>query len=304
MGVAIRVKDLSKSFGRVRALQNATFDVPEGSVVAFLGPNGAGKTTTIKILLGLLRPDSGEVEVFGHSPVTEEVEVKRMTGVLHEKPYYPPDVSVGRLLTHIARMRGLGDVEVSRVLKSMGLEQYAYSPVKVLSRGYLQRLGLAIAILGEPPLLLLDEPTANLDPAARSEILSLIRRLREELKTTILIASHIVAELQQVCDYAVFISQGRVLEYGYIHELGRKHGVATGFILRSKSPHEAAAEIMREGFARSVEVKGNTVYLMVDGGRLSEAELFLNQLVGIGLIDEFKPYTASLGELYERIVGA
>ncbi|WP_460024624.1 ABC transporter ATP-binding protein [Infirmifilum sp. SLHALR2] len=304
MGAAIRVKGLSKRFGKNYAIREATFEVPEGAAAALLGPNGAGKTTTIKVLLGLLRPSGGDVEVLGHDPAREEVEVRRLAGVLHEKPYYPPGVTVGRLLTHVARMRGLGDGEVSRVLRFMGLEQYAFTPVRALSRGYLQRLGLAIAVLGEPPLLLLDEPTANLDPGARGEILGLIRSLKEELSTTILISSHIIPELQQVCDYAVFISQGVVLEHGRLHELGRRRGVATSFLVRSRSPREAAAEIIRESFARSVEVRGSEVLVAVEGEKLGEAELFLRQLAEVGMVEEYRPYTASLGELYERVVGA
>ncbi len=301
MPAVIAARGLVKRYGRVEALRNATFEVPEGVVAGLLGPNGSGKTTTIKILLGLLRRDGGEVEVLGLDPWAHEAEVRRRVGALHENPAYPLGERVRSLLSHLARVKGCrGDVD--RVLRLTGLSEYAEARVRALSRGYLQRLGLAIALLCEPELLLLDEPTAHLDPGARLEILRLIRTLREELGATVLISSHIIPELQEVCDYAIFIQSGVVVDHGSMEELARRHGVSASYRVEARRPRLVASRLVAEEFVEAVEVLDDYVVVRVKGGAHAQAEALLSRLAAEGLVEGYELRTASLAELYARVV--
>ncbi|MGC8987896.1 ATP-binding cassette domain-containing protein [Infirmifilum sp.] len=302
MPYIISVRGLVKRYGKVPALRNATFHVPEGSIAGLLGPNGSGKTTTMKILLGLLRRDSGDVEVFGMDPWTHEAEVRRRLGVLHENPNYPVNEKVRPLLVHLARIKGCRESEVDRVLRLAGLVEYSDSRIRALSRGYLQRLGLAIAMLCEPELMLLDEPTAHLDPGARLEILRLIGTLREELGATVLISSHIIPELQEVCDYAVFIQSGVVVDHGSMEELARRHGVSASYRVDARRPRLVASRLIAEEFVEAVEVLDDHVVVRVKGGAHAQAEALLSRLAAEGLVEGYELRTASLAELYARVV--
>lgn len=302
MPPVVVARSLAKRYGRVEALRNVTFQLPEGAAAGLLGPNGSGKTTTMKIILGLLRRDGGEVEVFGLDPWTHEAEVRKRTGVLHEKPLYPLDERVLSLLHHVARMRGCGGQDVERVLRLTGLTEYAEAKVRSLSRGYLQRLGLAIALMGDPELLLLDEPTANLDPAARLEILRLIKALKEELSVTVLISSHIIPELQEVCDYAIFIQGGVVVDYGGMEDLAKRHGASASYYVTARDPRAAATRLIAEEFAEAVEVRDDHIILKVKSGAHAQAEAFLSKLLDGGLVGGYELRSANLAELYAKIV--
>ncbi|HIE24030.1 MAG TPA: ABC transporter ATP-binding protein [Candidatus Korarchaeota archaeon] len=299
----IVVRDLWKRFGRIQALKGITFEVKKGSATALLGPNGAGKTTTLKILLGLLRPDSGQVEVFGMNPWRREDKVRSIIGVLHERPIYPEWASARQLIRYAAKLRGLGEMDEGRAIKLSGLEDYADVRVSSLSRGYLQRLGIALAILGDPELLLLDEPTANLDPAARMEILRLISLLKEELDVTVLISSHIIPELEMVCDSAIFINEGLVLDAGSLDELARRHNSRAMVTVKTKNPRELASKLVSKGYVRSVEIIPDGVKVEVVPGELTALE---NEISRIGReygIDEIRPAIGKLQDLYWKVVG-
>lgn len=302
MSPVVIAQGVTKSYSKTEALRNVSFHLPEGAVAGLLGPNGSGKTTTIKILLGLLRRDKGKVEVFGYDPWLEEAEVRKRVGVVHEKPLYPPDERVDRLLRHIARMKGAPQSEVERLLHLTGLSEYANRKVRALSRGYLQRLGIAIALVGDPELLLLDEPTANLDPSARKDILRLIKTLQEELEATVMISSHIVPELQEVCDYAVFIQEGVILDYGGMDELARKYSVSAHYFVTAKNVRLLASELVKEEFAESVELGDGYLTLRVKGGAYAAAEVAIIKLAERGLVESYELRTASLGELYSKVI--
>ncbi len=303
MAQVIVSRNLRKRFGRIQALRGISFSVSKGSATALLGPNGAGKTTTMKILLGLLKPDSGEVEVFGMNPWENGDRIRSIVGVLHEKPIYPEWVSVRQLIRYAAKLRGLGEMDERRAIKLSGLEEYTDARVSSLSRGYLQRLGIALAILGDPELLLLDEPTANLDPAARMEILHLISLLKEELDVTVLISSHIIPELEMVCDSAVFINEGLVLDQGRLDELARKHNSSAIVVIRTRRPRKLASRLIEMEYVKSVEISREEVRVEVMPGELSTLESEITRLDSEYGVDEIKSTLGRLQDLYWKVVG-
>ncbi|MCC6064784.1 MAG: ABC transporter ATP-binding protein [Thermofilum sp.] len=300
----IAFEGVVKRFGATEALRGATFTVPKGVVAGLLGPNGAGKTTTIKIAAGLLRRDGGRVSVLGLDPWEQGEELRERVGVLHERPAYPPDVPVKVLLRHVARIRGLGWEDALQAAKLAGVERYLERPVSALSRGYLQRLGLAIALLGEPELLLLDEPTANLDPSARREVLAAIKTLGEEMGATIVISSHIIPEMEQVCNYAVIISGGVVLAQGSLTDLATAFGAEVEFVARSREPRRLASLLVSEEGVRGVEVEGDRVVARAASSARQRLEALLEKARLEGLALGWELRSRSLGEVYERAVQA
>jgi ABC-type multidrug transport system ATPase subunit len=300
----IAFEGVVKRFGVTEALRGATFTVPKGVVAGLLGPNGAGKTTTIKIAAGLLRRDGGRVSVLGLDPWEQGEELRERVGVLHERPAYPPDVPVKVLLRHVARIRGLGWEDALQAAKLAGVERYLERPVSALSRGYLQRLGLAIALLGEPELLLLDEPTANLDPSARREVLAAIKTLGEEMGATIVISSHIIPEMEQVCNYAVIISGGVVLAQGSLTDLATAFGAEVEFVARSREPRRLASLLVSEEGVRGVEVEGDRVVARAASSARQQLEALLEKARLEGLALGWELRSRSLGEVYERAVQA
>ncbi len=303
MAQVIVSRNLRKRFGRIQALRGISFSVSKGSATALLGPNGAGKTTTMKILLGLLKPDSGGVEVFGMNPWKNGDRIRSVVGVLHERPVYPDWVSVSQLIRYAAKLRGLGEMDERRAIKLSGLEEYAEARVSSLSRGYLQRLGIALAVLGDPELLLLDEPTANLDPAARVEILNLISVLKEELDVTVLISSHIIPELEMVCNSAIFINEGLVLDQGSLDELARKHNSRAVVVIRTRDPRKLASKLIERDYVASVKVASESVKVEVMPGELPALESEISRLGSEYGIEGVESTAGRLQDLYWKVIG-
>lgn len=300
----VEFKDVAKSYGRVFALKGASFRLPRGVLAGLLGPNGSGKTTTLKLAAGLLRRNSGLIEVFGVDPWVNCVEVRARIGLLHERPLYPGNVRVKDLLGFLARLRGYGAEEALRVARLVGLGDYMEYRVYHLSRGYLQRLGLAQALIGDPDLLLLDEPTANLDPMARLEILRLISALKRELKVTVIVSSHIIPELREVCDYAIFISGGVVTAYGPLEDLSKAFPVEAEYEVVTPAPRELASRLVSEDFVKAVEIRDERLKVRVSGQGLEEFLRLIEEFRTKGSVLEIRHVGADLGDLYARIIGS
>ena len=286
--------------GSIYALRNASFKIPGGVAAGLLGPNGSGKTTSFKLILGFIKPTRGKVYVFGQDPVKEEHKVRSEIGYLPEKPIYP-QVKVWTLLRHIAKLRNVASQDVFRIVKLTGITRYLDFNIKSLSRGYIQRLGLAIALLGDPEILLLDEPTANLAPISRKEIISLIRDLMSELGVTVIIATHILPELQQVANYIVFIRNGQVVEYGDINTIVTRYRVTAIFRIRVSDPRRLASKLILFDKIKAVEIAGDTLLVKATGEDVDEIQYFLREIVG----DEtrLELVSSELGELYEKLAG-
>jgi len=220
----IRIEDLSKNFGTVKAVDSITFEVKKGEILGLLGPNGAGKTTTLRLISGYLRPDNGKISVGGKDAVESTEPVREMIGYLPEyNPIYQ-DMLVYDYLIYIAEMReldaGQRESRVREMVTTCGLKDVVAKKIGELSKGNRQRVGLAQAMLHDPEYLILDEPTAGLDPNQISEIRDLIRQLGQ--KKTVILSSHILSEVEATCDRVIIIHQGKIVADGNPKELQRQ----------------------------------------------------------------------------------
>jgi ABC-2 type transport system ATP-binding protein len=224
-GAVIETRSLTKRYGAsIVALDDLTVSVQPG-ITGLVGANGAGKSTLIKILLGLLEPTSGQAAVLGHDCVRQGFAIRTLTGYMPEHDCLPPDVSATELVTHFGRMSGL-PVTAAREraadsLRHVGLYEERYRQIGTYSTGMKQRVKLAQALVGDPRLLLLDEPTNGLDPAGRTSMLDLIARIGSEFGISIVVASHLLGEIEQICDHLVAIDAGRLLRADTISSVTR-----------------------------------------------------------------------------------
>jgi len=220
--MVIHTEGLSKSFGQVHALRSLSLRVPQHSIFGFLGPNGAGKTTTMKLLLGLMRPTGGGGTVFGQDIVRNSVAIRSRIGYLPQQPRFADEMSARETLRLAAGFFFRGprpqiEERVGEVLDLVGLRDKADRPVSGFSGGERQRLGLALAQVNYPDLLILDEPAAALDPIGRHDVLEVMERLRKH--TTIVFSTHLLDDVQQVSDTVAILNHGELLAQGPIEEL-------------------------------------------------------------------------------------
>ncbi len=215
----LRLQDLTKHYGDVRAVENLNLEVYEGECFGFLGPNGAGKTTTIGMILGLLWPTAGTVEVLGQRVTPAHLAPLRQVGALVGAPGFYPYLSGRENLRLLARLYPeVDDARVDEVLEQVGLAGAARRKVKGYSTGMKQRLGLAAALLHRPRLLVLDEPTNGLDPVGMVEVRDLLRRLTRQ-GITVFLSSHLLHEVEQVCDRVAILHRGRIVAQGPVDAL-------------------------------------------------------------------------------------
>ena len=209
----IQIKDFVKDYGTLRAVDNINFEGREGEILGFLGPNGAGKSTTLKAITGYLAPTAGNIHVKDFNIYDHPKEIKKLIGYLPEQNPLYDDMTVYNYLKFIADIRGISNEEFPKKLKSVlsscGLKEVVGKPIHTLSKGYKQRVGLAQAIIHDPKILILDEPTTGLDPNQIKEIRELIKKLGES--KTLIISSHILQEVKAVCDRVVIINKGKIV---------------------------------------------------------------------------------------------
>lgn len=223
----ILINDLTKSYGNVKALDNATLSIQKGEIVGLLGPNGAGKTTLIKIITGYLQPDSGTVSIEGLDIIEYTEQIQRRIGYLPENAPLYPELTVLEYLQMIANLRQIPQEEQNNAIMSaltqVSLEEVFTRRIGQLSKGMRQRVGLAQAIIHKPDILILDEPTVGLDPTQIVEIRSMIKRLSKQ--STILFSTHILSEVEAICDRVVMIMNGKIKADSNLKELSRTNNV-------------------------------------------------------------------------------
>jgi ABC-2 type transport system ATP-binding protein len=251
---AIEVEGLTKRFGSLLAVDDVAFHVPPGALYGFLGPNGSGKTTTLGMLTGLVPPDGGTARILGHDVRTDLPRALSGVGALIEEPAFYPYISGRENLRIVARLRGLADVDgaADAALARAGLAQAASAKYKGYSLGMRRRLGVAAALLGDPPVLLLDEPTNGLDPAGQRDVRALLRELAARGRT-ILVSSHLLHEVQEVCTHVAVLHKGRVLQAGPLADILRGRG---SILVAVDDPERASAVLRTLDGVDGVRVEG------------------------------------------------
>ncbi len=299
----IRVENLAKTFRqgllmrRIEAVKGVSFEVRAGHIVGFLGPNGAGKTTTIKMLTGLIRPTSGRATVFGHS-IPSAAAMARV-GFLPENPYVYPYLTPREFVGMCGRLSGLRGAALSartdQVLGQVGILYAADRAVRRLSKGMLQRTGLAAALVGDPELLILDEPMSGLDPVGRKEVRDLILEERSRGRT-IFFSTHILTDVEQLCDHVSILREGRVVVSGSLRDLLRREVQRTDVVLADASEALEAALL---GAGHSVNRVGPLLHLEVSGAEKVQA--VLRQALDAGaVVERVAPRSETLEDLFVR----
>src|SRR5580692_4071596 len=247
LGATIEVNNLTKRYGDVEALRGVSFAVDEGEVFGLLGPNGAGKTSTVEILEGLRTPDGGSVSVCGLDPQTSGAEFKYAIGAALQATALPDKMRVHEALdlfgSFYPKRRG-----TQELLKRFGLEEKRRAFYSQLSGGQKQRLALAMALVNDPRVVFLDEPTAGLDPQVRREIYDIIVELKKE-KKTILLTTHYIEEAEKLCDRVAIVDHGKVIALGTPRELKQRSGTVTRITVRMARPEDAAVLKQLDGVA-------------------------------------------------------
>jgi len=222
----IETEGLTKKYGLQIAVNNLTLQIQEGEVFGFLGPNGAGKTTTLLMFLGLTEPTSGKVRVFGFDPTRDPLRVKEKVGYLPENVGFYDDMDARQNLCYVARLNRIRDTvsfkRIDELLKLVGLVEEAGKKVGTYSKGMRQRLGIAEVLVKEPKIVFLDEPTIGLDPDGTNRMLDLIRALSREKNITVFLSSHLLEQVQKICDRVGIMIKGSLVAVGPIEELARK----------------------------------------------------------------------------------
>ncbi len=243
----IKLKNVTKRFGSTLALDNINLMVPKGEILGFLGPNGAGKTTTMKIITSFLLPTSGEVYIGGVNALEDSLTTRKMIGYLPETVPLYDDMRVYEYLKFVAEVRGLPRSEIKdrikQVAKTCGLKEVITRPIDELSKGYRQRVGLAQAIIHDPEILILDEPTTGLDPNQIVEIRDLIKELGKE--KTVIFSTHILSEVSATCDRAVIINNGKIVGEGSPDELSAQAGAKEIIYVKIKGPKEKVLDTLK-----------------------------------------------------------
>ncbi|MCK9237541.1 MAG: ABC transporter ATP-binding protein [Thiopseudomonas sp.] len=222
MTVVVELKQVQQSYGDLQVLHDMTWQLRAGEVLGLFGHNGAGKTTTVRLILGLIQASSGEVRVLGGE--TSESSVRQQIGFLPENVMFYPQLTGRETLQHFARLKGAPQAQVDELLAQVGLTAAASKRVKTYSKGMRQRLGLAQALLGQPKLLILDEPTVGLDPIATQELYRLIGRLKDA-GTSIIICSHVLPGVESYIDRAVVLARGYLEAEGNLNQLRNQAGL-------------------------------------------------------------------------------
>jgi ABC-2 type transport system ATP-binding protein len=224
--VMIQANSLTKQFGTVRALENVNFEVGQGEVVGFLGPNGAGKSTTMRILTCFISPSSGSAKVHGYDVFDNPLEVRTKLGYLPQRAPLYTDMNVWEYLEFAGRVRGLDPsgfrTRLKKVVEVCGLAQVLGKDIGTLSHGYRQRVGLGQALIHDPPILILDEPTSDLDPNEKAEVIRYIKEIGKD--RTVLLSTHNLSEVEEACARAIIVSKGKVVADGPLDEIRAKTG--------------------------------------------------------------------------------
>jgi ABC-2 type transport system ATP-binding protein len=298
-GLAIHTEHLTKTFGSRTAVHDVSLEVPAGVVAGFVGPNGAGKTTTIRMLLALVKPSAGHVELLG-IPSSHPSDYLPRVGAMIEGPAFYPGLSARRNLAILAALGGIDRRRVDPLLAQVGLQGREGDAVRTYSQGMRQRLGIAAALLPQPALLILDEPANGLDPAGILEIRQLLRQLRAQ-GITILMSSHLLSEVEQIADWVILLDHGKVVYQGWMEMLLRGRQCALIVGAATLDELQIVAAVAREQHYESELVDG---HLRVLGPASAAGTLNRRALEAGAVITELYVEHSSLEETFFSLTDA
>ena len=289
---AVEIQGVSQRYGSMTVLHDLNLNLGEGEVLGLFGHNGAGKTTSMKLILGLLAPSEGQVKVLGRAP--NDPQVRRQLGYLPENVTFYPQLSGRETLRHFARLKGAALGQVDELFEQVGLAHAADRRVKTYSKGMRQRLGLAQALLGEPRLLLLDEPTVGLDPIATQDLYQLIDRLRQR-GTSIILCSHVLPGVEAHINRAAILAKGRLQAVGSLSQLRAEAGLPVR--IRASGISERDSWLQRwtdAGHSARGLSETSLEVVAINGHKL----VLLRQLLGESEPEEIEIHQPSLEDLY------
>jgi len=297
MPALLSALNINKTYGETVALREVTVDVEEGTT-GLLGANGAGKSTLMTLFLGIIQPTSGEFRVLNEDGV-DPIHAHRLIGYSPEYECLPPDVSAAEFVTHMARVSGLPRIEArtraTDVLRHVGLDEERYRPMGTYSTGMKQRAKLAQAIVHDPVLVLLDEPTAGLDPAGRQEMLELIARTGHEFGISMLISSHLMGDIERTCDRIIVLENGEVLEQGEVS--GYTTETETLVAEFDEGIEAVAAVLEQKGIAAEVEGRA----LVIPEASPEDLDVIRDAVVETGaLLHRLAPRAHTLSDIFRR----
>jgi len=294
---AVLLDNVCKSFGQVHAVDNLSVQVPAGSVYGFLGPNGAGKTTTIRMIMNIIRPDSGRIEILGDGQIEQ---VKTRIGYMPEERGLYRKMTVRKVLAYFGAIKGLDNKEIARSvprwLKRVGLADWADKKVEELSRGMHQKLQFAVTVINNPELVILDEPFSGLDPLNQDLLKNIILQMRNGGKTVVF-STHVMHEAEKLCDFILLINKGRPILDGRLDEIRSR-----------QSAHTVSVEL--EGDSGFVETLPMVKAVKSEGKRLdvtltdADTQQFLQALMQRARVRAFEVKVPSLHEIFVNLVGA
>jgi len=298
MGNALKIEDLHKSFSlgfiprKKEILKGISLSVEEGLIFGYLGPNGAGKTTTIKCVLNLIFPDRGTIDIFGRPNLSSRS--RESVGFLPENPYFYDYLTAREFLSFYADLfrieKNVKEERIASLIDQVGLRKAAGLQLRKFSRGMLQRVGLAQALVNDPSLVILDEPLGGLDPLGRKEIRDIILRFKDEGKTVFL-SSHILQDIEMICDRVAIIVGGRIVNEGSLPDLVSEKVLFTEITVSGLDPADLA------GLGESLSTRGGRILLKVQGEE-AVARIIERVRTGKGRIDSLIPRTETLEDIF------
>lgn len=311
MASAIEIRDLTKRFGEITAVDTVTVDVRQGEVFGFLGPNAAGKSTTVKLAATLLTPDEGTVIVDGHDVLEEGPEVRASIGLLPEDgaDTHYDRLTAAQNLEYYGRLYGVPreklDARIDELLEFLELTERRDQSPGLFSTGLKQKLSLARALIHDPPVVFLDEPTSSLDPIMSKKVREFIDKMSEAQSKTFFMCTHLLSEAETICDRVAFISHGRLVELGRPQDLRRKFWIERTFEIQlaGKETKKGQAVVHSTGLAKAVRLENSQVVFVTEDADRANPKI-VKALVEADLgIVELRERIPSLEDVYFKVIG-
>ncbi|MDS0527244.1 ABC transporter ATP-binding protein [Clostridium sp. SHJSY1] len=296
----LEVKGVKKKLGKREIIKGLNLSVEEGEIFGFLGPNGAGKTTTIRMLVGLIAPNEGEISICGHNVQKDKEEALRNVGAVVENPELYKYLSGRENLMQIARIRGVSKEEVQELIDLVGLKDRINDKVRKYSLGMKQRLGLAAALIGNPKLLILDEPTNGLDPTGILDFRDIVNKAAKEKGISVFISSHILSEVQNLCDKVAFINNGIIQSVEKISDNNVETELDSLTLKVSNDEGKAITLLKTLGCVKDAQIKENEIHIIIDFG---STNIVLKELISKNIeIEEIYRNRSELEQRYMELV--